>query len=116
MDRPSDLCPEWGEVFAMDRPVIWEDSPRHQDGYEGGDDGAYAALGELAFPIHPHLGQAAVLVVPTAADARAEDSILNSDIAPLERLEDDIRTHSSPHRQAFCNSPGPCAICAAPLL
>src|SRR5262249_3784570 len=80
--------------------------PLHQHRHVGRDDGAYAAGSELAFPVDAGLGERAVLVVEAAGNVRAEDAVLDRQVAKLERSEDNVFGHdrASPASSATARS------------
>src|SRR5262245_48401616 len=92
MHRGADAFPHRDEIVAMHGAVIGGDAPLEQHRHEGRDDRADAAFGELALPVDAGLAERAVLVVPAARNAGAENAILDGEIAKLERGEDDV-TH-----------------------
>ncbi len=90
--RFAELRPQRDEVVAVDGRVAGDDAAFHQHRHVGRDDRADAALGELAFPVDARLGERAVLVVEAAGDVRAEDAVLDRQVAEPELLEDRVRS------------------------
>src|ERR1041385_6338748 len=84
----AERLPEGNLVVRVNRRVVRDDSAAYADGHEGADDGAYAAARELDLPVDARLRAGAVVVVETARDVRAEDSVLDRQVSELERLKD----------------------------
>ena len=90
----AERLPVGDELVAVDGGVAGDDAAFHQHRHVGRDDGAGTALGEHAFPVDASLGQRAVFVVEPARDARAENPVLDPEIAKLQRRENDVLIHS----------------------
>src|SRR5204863_27614 len=86
----ADALPQRDEIVAVHRRVVRRDAAFEQHRHEGRDDRADTALGKLALPVDPRLGERAVLVVPAPRVAGAEDAVLDRQVAEFERREDDI--------------------------
>ena len=92
----TELPPEGDRLVPVDGGVARHDAAADGDGHEGGDDGAAAAAGELQLPVDADRAARAVVVVESPRDVRAEDPVLDREVAKLERLKDDVHPGRSP--------------------
>src|SRR5690606_21701161 len=92
----ADGPPERDLVVRVDHRVVRQDAPANVDGYERRDDRADAALRDAFLPVDARPSAGAVVVVPAPGDARPEETILNRQVAEMQRLEDDIFHASHP--------------------
>jgi glucose-6-phosphate dehydrogenase assembly protein OpcA len=84
----AELAPERDRLVRVDVCVARDDVPPGVDRRVRGDDRADAAARELQVPVDADLGAGAVVVVEPTCDARAEDAVLDLEIAEPQRLED----------------------------
>jgi hypothetical protein len=98
MDRFTHLAPEGDVTIVIDHRVVGDDAAAEMDGDERRNDRADAAFGEFRFPVDARLTAGAVVVVEAARNVRADDAVLDGEIAELEWLKDRVETHAAPPR------------------
>ena len=91
--RLAERAPERDAIVADDRGVVRQDAPARMHRHERRDDRAHAAARELDFPVDPRLRAGAVVVVEPARDVRAENAVLDREIAERERRKDLVVCH-----------------------
>ena len=83
--RLAERPPERNAIVADDRGVVGQDASARMHRHERRDDRADAAARELHFPVDPRLRAGAVVVVEAAREVRAQDAVLDREIAEAER-------------------------------
>ena len=95
-DLHTELVPERDPLVGVDRRVVRDDTTSNRHRHERRDDRPHASPGELHLPVDPSLRTGPVVVVEPARHVRAEDSVLDGEIAKRQRLENRIGHGSHP--------------------
>src|SRR5262249_41531427 len=92
-DLPADGGPERDAVVAVDGGVVRQDAALDLHRHVRGDDGADPAARESLLEVDARRRPRAVVVVDAAGDARAEQAVLDRQVAHHQWLEDGVRRH-----------------------
>jgi len=85
--------PEFDARVLVDGGVVRQHAPPDVHRDMGGDDRPDAALREFHLPVNAGLRACPVVVVEPARDVRAEDAVLDGQIAEFQRLENRFERH-----------------------
>src|SRR5215471_8393737 len=90
VDFLAHRAPEGDLVVVVDHRVVGQNPSGDMDGDERGDNRPTAAAGELLLPVDARLRPRAIVIIPTARDAGAEQTIFHGQVTKYERLKNDI--------------------------